>query len=127
MSFDRYLREQLRLHVSITPLDIVKLCYQAAFGPVHILKEPGAAKAMLEKEIGETPVADAPLYEFISDSYVRINLAAWKKNRLPIQWLSEMFISSAVQSASAISEFENLLDRAGTVLTKFGFSKEEWS
>ena len=126
MSFDRYLREQLRLHVSVTPTDIVKLCYQAAYGPEHLLEDTQSAKAMLEKELGETSASDVPLYETISDDYVRINLAAWKKRELPSAWLLEMFKASAVKSPTAAEKFEAYLTKAGTSLKRAGFSAQEW-
>ena len=44
MEFEYYVRQQLERHKSIQPQDIVKLCYQAAYGAEHMLADMEAAK-----------------------------------------------------------------------------------
>ena len=40
MNFSDHLKKQLSLHPSMQPQDIVKLCYQAAFGAEPLLPDP---------------------------------------------------------------------------------------
>ena len=44
---DAFLREQAALHPCMQPRDALKMCYQAAFGAEHLLRDPGAAAAYL--------------------------------------------------------------------------------
>lgn len=103
---------------------MVKLCYQAAHGPEHILEDAELARTMLEKEIEETSPCEAPLYEFISKDYARVNISAWKKHSLAPQWLFEMFRCSAGILPGADKRMEEYLQRAGTVAEKYWNS--EW-
>ena len=45
-----YLREQVALHPSMQPQDVVKLLFQAAFGAEHLLTDKDAAFRWLQKE-----------------------------------------------------------------------------
>ena len=75
--------------------DAVKLCYQAAFGAEHLLQDKTSVYWYLEQEY-ETLVADtSPLYEQIHPNVCRVNLAAWKRERLPLEWLFCMFVETA--------------------------------
>ena len=66
MDFEKYLTEQLHNHPSAEPQDILKLCYQAAFGAEHLLKDAEKAKAYLQAEHDAVTAADIPLYEAVS-------------------------------------------------------------
>ena len=95
MEFREYLLEQLAAHPSAQPQDVVKLCYQAARGPEHLLADMDGAKAYFQQEWDATEAAAAPLYEALSDGFCRVNLAAWKAEDLPGEWLFRMFALSA--------------------------------
>lgn len=101
-----YLETQLRLHPSMTPRDVVKLCYQAARGAEHLLADPERARSYLFREL-EATEADpcAPLAEPISDTVARVNLAAWKARGLSSDKLFELFAATA----STAGEGEDLL------------------
>lgn len=67
MSFEAFLREQMKKHPSMQPQDVVKMCYQAAFGAEHLLLDLDVAKSYLEKEYAEVVATKDELYEQISD------------------------------------------------------------
>lgn len=96
MNFTAYVEEQLHLHPSTQPRDVIKQCYQAAKGAEHLLMDTTRARAYFDQEYAATP-ADAaqPLFEAISDNVCRVNLAAWKAASLPPEWLFRMFVHTA--------------------------------
>ena len=128
MDFANYLLEQIRMHPAMQPQDIWKLCYQAAFGPEHLLHDLQRAKEYLEKEYEATAAADGPLYEPISDEICRVNLAAWKFHGLPAAWLFRLFAASCRKRAEGEPLFRAYLKRAEETLSEaaVGFSREVW-
>ena len=94
-NFRKYLMEQADRHPSVQPQDIVKMCYQAAYGAEHLLGDLKGARRYLEEEYAATKEGDMELYENISDSVCRINLAAWKCTGMPLEWLYRLFVASA--------------------------------
>ena len=128
MDFEQYLLEQIQMHPAVQPQDIWKLCYQAAFGPEHLLSDLQGAKAYLEKEYEITAEQDIPLYEPISEEICRVNLAAWKFHGLPVEWLFRIFASSCGKRADGEVLFRAYLQRAEEVLSgvSVGFSCEDW-
>lgn len=96
MLFSTCLQEQLRLHPSMQPLDVLKLCYQAARGAEHLLTDTGRARAWFDREYAATQADPTqPLFETISEHVARINLAAWKATGLPTDWIFRMFVHTA--------------------------------
>lgn len=78
------------------PCDAVKFCYQAAYGPHHLLGED--AESHFNKEYESVLASDGQLTEQLSEEYFRINIAVWKHECLPRKWLFNMFYMSAGQS-----------------------------
>lgn len=96
MDFTTCLQEQLRLHPSMQPRDVFKLCYQASRGAEHLLADTTRARAWFDREYAETPAdASQPLFEPLSENVSRVNLAAWKAANLPADWLFRMFVHTA--------------------------------
>lgn len=96
MDFTTCLLEQLRLHPAMQPQDVIKLCYQAARGAEHLLADMSRARAYFDQEYDSTPAdASLPLFEAISESVARVNIAAWKAAALPADWLFRMFVHTA--------------------------------
>jgi len=88
MNFEHCFSQQLSLHPSIRPRDVIKLCYQAAFGAEHLLTDLSAAEKYFRGEYDSVAAdASAPLFENISPEICRVNLAAWKASNLPCMWL----------------------------------------
>lgn len=94
-TFATYLKHQAVLHPSMTAQDGVKLCFQAAFGAEHILSDQDKARTALLAELAQTPPRRMEVFEEISAEYSRCNLAAWKRRKLPPEWLFRMFDHSA--------------------------------
>ena len=127
MDFETYLLEQLHTHPSMEPRDVLKLCYQAAFGAEHLLADAEKARAYLEKEYEETALREMPLYEQISEDICRMNLAAWKYHGLPLEWLFQMFAASFGKKEGAEARFYDSLKRAEAVFQgNAAFSMEDW-
>lgn len=127
-----YLQEQVALHPSMQPQDIVKMCYQAAFGAEHLLVDKEAAFTWLQKEFEEIEVTGVSekIYEQIHDKVCRINLREWKRRNMPLEWLFRIFVESASYAnmyggqelfAQNMQEVETLI-REGV----FTFSMKEW-
>lgn len=130
MQFIEYLREQAAKHSSIEPLDVIKLCYQAAFGAEHLLEDREAAFQYLTKEYDQVqPDGAEPLYEAISEGVCRVNLRAWKSRNLPLEWLFLMFVETDVQPYQGGKEmFQECLRDAGQLANEnvFGFHRARW-
>ncbi len=112
-----YLKEQLRLHPTMEPGDVMKWCFQTAFGAEHLLADKDAAWKYLVAEyeavedVLNSKCEDAkqdekrdsesrePLYENISDTLCRVNLRPWKAKGLPLEWLFTMFVKGAEEAA----------------------------
>ena len=88
---NHYLLEQLKNHPSMEPQDIVKLCYQAAYGAEHLLTDIDKARQYLFAEFDGVEPADIPVYEPISDLYCRVNIAGWKYHGLSKEELFDIF------------------------------------
>lgn len=93
----QYFVEQLKLHKSIQPQDLIKMCYQRSFGAKHMLGNEKAALNYLLAEFRETKAEDTVLFENISDRYCRVNLGAWKFNGKNPEDLFNLFRKSAEQ------------------------------
>lgn len=128
MNFKIYLSEQIKKHPSVRPRDVVKMCYQAAYGAEHLLHDSDKARKYLEKEFSETAAADGDLYEQISDDVCRINISAWKYRNLPVEWLFRMFLASCTIRENGSEIFLNYLQEAETFIRSggAGFSISEW-
>lgn len=130
MQFIEYLREHAVKHPSTEPLDVIKLCYQAAFGAEHLLEDREAAFQYLAKEYDQVqPDGAEPLYETISEGVCRVNLRAWKSRNLPLEWLFLMFVETDVQPYQGGKEmFQECLRDAGRLANEnvFGFHREKW-
>lgn len=130
MLFQDYLEAQLKLHPSIQPQDIVKMCYQAAFGAEHLLEDTYQAWNYFLSEYQSVQATSGTLYEELSSSICRINLAVWKSENLPAIWLFRMFVASAKIHADidAATSFEHFLQTATALIREslFSFSSQEW-
>ena len=140
MNFQQYIMQQALAHPSTQPQDIIKQCYQAAYGAEHLLSDLERARAYLEQEYAATVAADLPLYEMISDQICRVNLAAWKQAGLPTARLFDMFAASATATGDSDPEtrktcFLAYLEEADALLREnrfpgsvpFSFPLEDWT
>lgn len=145
MKIVEFLREQAARHPATEPVDVIKLCYQAAFGAEHLLEDGEAAFRYLRQEYDRvTPDEKEPLYEAISEGISRVNLRAWKQRKLPVSWLFRMFAETASPSRQAthfrmkeharqegvtgITFFQDCLKEAENLVSAgtFGFDRKTW-
>jgi len=98
----KFLLEETKLHPSLAPQDVVKLCYQAAFGAEHMLNDQAQAYKYFIDEYSATPADSKSLAEHIAPTVCRVNLSAWKRLKLNPEWLWKLFVSAA--TPIAISE-----------------------
>jgi len=139
MRLTAYLREQAKLHPSMEPVDAIKLCYQAAYGAEHLLRDDiEATRTYFMEEyaaVGDGEEKE-PLYEHISDVACRVNLRVWKRHGLPGEWLFDMFTQSNIpainsrylldsEKKDAIATFFHDVEQLAEEGI-FGFDKEEW-
>lgn len=129
MTFKNQLRTQAALHPSMQPQDVLKMCYQAAFGAEHLLDDVESARAFLTREWEETPGdSDAALYERISNEVCRLNIRAWKGQGLPMEWLLQLFIRSCRPLPNAQNRFFAFLGSVDALCAADGlpFGVDEW-
>ena len=110
MTFADILAAHVRAHPSLQPQDALKLCYQAACGPEHLLDDLETARQRFDDEFTATPPRQGPLWEAVSDSYVRVDLGAWKAKGLPAGELFGLFAASAGAPGGNSLPMEALLD-----------------
>lgn len=129
MDFHDYLMKQLTLHPYMQPQDIIKLCYQSAFGAEHLLSDVNAAKIFFHAEYNSVPETNCILYEEISDSICRINLSAWKASGMPAEWLFHMFVNTVAVPQSEKDVFMQNLRAAEKLLQDIhiAFPFDEWN
>ena len=127
MNFGKYLMEQAQRHPSVQPQDIVKMCYQAAYGAEHLLSDLKGARKYLEEEYAAAEARDMELYENISDHVCRINLSAWKSTGMPLEWLFRIFVAS-VGIADLGGPFDRYLKEAGQAAEegRLPFGTADW-
>ncbi len=127
MDFKYYFTEQLKRHPSIQPQDVVKLCYQAAFGAEHLLSDISAARRYFDAEFDAVEPRECELFECLSPDVARVDLGAWKNIGMPGEWLFNMFAASAGVRKDASPDFEKYLACAEEAFDgKVCFSIDEW-
>ncbi len=127
MNFGKYLMEQAVRHPSVQPQDIVKMCYQAAYGAEHLLSDLKGARKYLEEEYAAAEAKDTELYENISDNVCRMNLSAWKYTGMPLEWLFRIFVAS-VGIGNQSDPFDQYLMEAGKAAEegRLPFGAADW-
>lgn len=90
----------------MTPQDAVKLLYQSAFGPGHLIRDEGMARTRLAEELAATPENDGPLLEDIGGGYARLHLGAAKAQKLPLDRIFARFFVSAQAACPGKDAFE---------------------
>lgn len=128
MDFKNYLIEQLKKHPSMQPQDVVKMCYQAAFGAEHLLSDVSAAKRYFDAEFEATEPREGELFEYLSDEICRVDLGVWKARGLSPDLLFDRFVATARVPRGGKELFLKYLSEAEACFSdlSFGFSMEEW-
>lgn len=95
MDCEIYLERHLRLHPSAQAQDILKFCYQRAFGAEHLLFDLSAARRYFFSEYERTEPAPGGAVEPLSDKIVRVHFAVWKALGADAECLFNAFVASA--------------------------------
>lgn len=88
------------------PQDAVKLLYQSAFGPGHLIADPEMARVRLAQELAETPACAGLLLEPIGGGYARLHLAAAKAQSLSPEEIFARFSAGAAAPCPGKAAFE---------------------
>ena len=116
-TFQDCVREQMKLHPSMQAEDLLKQCYQGAYGPGHILGRTDTAKTAFDAEFSSVSARpDEPLFEIISPDFMRVDLGAWKASGMPSEWLFRMFADSARTFDDSDRLLQKYLDEAEGLL-----------
>lgn len=126
MSMEKYLSEQYRLHPSESAQDVIKQCYQAAFGAEHLMTDKKSAKEYFIKEYKSCPPSDAPLFEPISEDTARVNLGAWKKAGLSPDLLFDLFSESAAPRENGKTLMISYLSDAKKIFPEYSREIDEY-
>jgi hypothetical protein len=142
MTFHDCLAEQCKLHPSMQCVDVVKLCYQAAFGAEHLLTDVATAKVYFEDEYASVAqkvslqkslsfkdkmdfygnscinIANIPLIEYISSDVVRVNFVPWIAAGKDKDALFDMFVKSASVPHGGEAVFRKYIDVATDLINK---------
>ena len=121
------LRAHFARYPKMTPRDAVKLLYQSAFGPGHLIREEGYARARLAEELEQTPAEAGELLEPIGGGYARLHLGAAKAQGLSVEDIFARFSAAAAAPCPGKGAFEEGLSllEALTARGEAPFSPEE--
>ena len=103
---ERVLLSHFAQYPKMTPQDAVKLLYQSAFGPGHLIRDEGMARARLEEEFSATPEYDEQLLEDIGGGYARLHLGVAKAQNLPLTDILTRFLAAAAAPCPGKAAFE---------------------
>ena len=95
--------EHFSRYPAMEPRDGVKLVYQSAFGPGHLIRDRDAALAFLRRELEGVLPGEGPLYEPIGGGYARLHLAAAKARSMGAEDIFFRFLAAAQAPAHIIS------------------------
>ena len=98
MKFKDYLDYELNTRKNMELQDVIKMCYQAAFGAEHLLTDLDRARSYFDEEFDSIEERDVPLYEYISEDVARVDLGAWKASGMPKEWLFDLFVMATKES-----------------------------
>ena len=94
------IRAQVTAHPSIRPTDLIKLCFQAAFGAEHLLLDRERAQSYFLCEYEATEITNEPLLEEISARYARMNIGAVKRLSIEPDRAFEVFFLTASEKSA---------------------------
>ena len=126
ITFESCLLEQLSKHPAMQAQDLVKLCYHAACGADHLLRDLDGVRAYFLTEYENTPPAEGDLYEPVSGDFARVNIAQWKQRGLKADWLFKLFCLSAVHDENSREKLLQNLKTVESMLHHSHVSRAEW-
>jgi hypothetical protein len=129
MDLSSYLLKEAALHPLEQAQDVYKHLYQASFGPEHLLTDPDAVARYLHEE-WETvaPAKKEALYDEISPSLVRVNIARYKAQGYQEATLLRMFLGAQEGIKDSEMVLAEGLETATSLIIakKLPVSLEDW-
>lgn len=133
MNVSAAIKQHALNHPAAEPQDLLKYCYQAAFGAEHLLSDPAPAERYFKEEwAAVSPDPAAALYEETGENYIRLNLAAWKAEGLRPEWLWALFLMNASEAQGSekdrLERFNKILNEASAAVRGgcFAFGPDAW-
>lgn len=123
MKFKDYLDYELNTKLNMELQDVIKMCYQAAFGAEHLLEDLDRARKYFDEEFESIEERDVPLYEYISEDVARVDLGAWKASGMPKEWFFDLFVMATKESYGGEEKMLESLEMAKGLLNSFEMSK----
>lgn len=121
-----YLRWHLSAHPAMTPLDLVKLVFQAHCGCGHLLAEASRVLSYIEQEESRlTPDTNEPMTEPLGNAYCRLNLRRAMAEGIKPLWIARMMQLSEEQTKVCTDRKSAFQELATLETTDVGFSAEE--
>ena len=110
LTFADCAEEMQERHLDYSVCDMVEQVFQGAFGAGFVSFDRIQQRQMIMDDFASVKAADVPLFEIISPDYCRINLAAWKFHKLPVDWLFNIYCASAEVFPDSRSLYLSYLD-----------------
>ena len=128
MEFRKYFISHARQHPSLLPQDVVKFCYQAAFGAEHLLGDLSTARRYFDTEFEAIEAKEGDLVEALTDELCRVDLGVWKARELPKEALFGAFVESSGVKNGGKEAFLEFLGEAEASFCELelSFSLGEW-
>lgn len=128
MEFAECLLEQAVRHPSTQEQDVLKQCYQAAFGAAHLQMHRPEQEKRFYEEFEAVPADGQAFAEQISPTLCRVNLSAWKQHHLPPEWLFRLCGLAKIPEGDAEALFLNFCQQAGTLaeMGKLPIDASKW-
>ena len=126
MKFKDYLDYELNTKSNMELRDVIKMCYQAAFGAEHLLTNLDRARSYFEEEFSAIEKRDVPLYEYISEDVARVDLGAWKASGMPKEWLFDLFVMATKESYGGEAQMRANLEEVVKMMPEMAKTVEEY-
>lgn len=109
-SFSAVLADHAARYPAMEPRDFAKLAYQSALGPEHLLRDPEAFQAALDREWAEAEgPAPAPNPEAVGGGLCRFHLGAEADRSLAVPLLTRLALRTAREHTGGPAELDRAL------------------
>lgn len=134
-TFKICVRRHIKHHPKAQPQDIYKLCFQAAFGAEHLLRDEEKARQYLQREYESVEIMQAEsdadslsILEWIAPEVVRVHLAGYKAKGFSVEILFRAFVDSAREFKGEKKTLEEYLSviKQMALDGEMNFTVEEW-
>lgn len=123
---DIYIKQQLAMHPSVQPQDVLKMCFQAAFGAEHLITDMERVENYFTTEYEKTASSNKEqMIEYLSPTVARLNIASWKHSNMPPAWLFDLFVAGVSFDKGDKAEKSKLFYDYITAWTNYIYANEK--